>query len=158
MIPGHLHDFSIINSFFSPGSVLLKISEKNTRQYSGQIRTPRGVGMKQLSWKVGKKTASGPPKFCPANLKINIFSCFLPKTEGNSAQFQPFHTFREDKTPNFRRFAPFQPNIRHCCTLRARKIREENRLFSTGGGERNRICGQNIDGWTLKKGRPSTQN
>ena len=108
--------------------------------------TPGGGERNSYLGKLGRKQLLGPRKFCPTNLKINIFSCFLPKKEGNSAQFQPFHTFREDKTQNFRRFAPFQPNISHCCTLRARKIREENRLFGTGGWERNRICGQNIDG------------
>ena len=46
---------------------------------------PRGGG--QPSREVGKKTALGPKKNCPKNLKIGIFSCFLPQIVGNSAQF-----------------------------------------------------------------------
>ena len=57
------------------------------------------------------ENSPGPKNISPKKLKIWVFSCFLPQIMGNSAQFKPFHTIGEEKTPSFRRFAPFLVNI-----------------------------------------------
>ena len=119
-----------------------------TRQYSGRIRPPPG-GMKQLSWEVGKKTALDPKKNSLKNLKIWVFSCFF---HPNSGKFSPVLAISHNwgrENPKFLGFALFLVNIRGSSLSRREKSGKKTDFSGTGDGERNRIYGQNIDGWKI---------
>ena len=118
---------------------------------------PRGWGKKSPVWKVGKKFSFGPLKFFCSKYWNNVL--FLPQVEFSFPKWI-FLPWINEFLPNFNHWPIFwlvKPKISGASRrflpqlifvgARAReKSGKKINILNRGGGERNGICRQNIDG------------